>query len=167
LERRHYLRELADEENLAPSQVHKIMAKLASRKIVLAEMQKNRKFFSLNYSSPLTRRILSLMFINKITGSTAFKKFSKLKPKGIYLFGTAASGEITADSDIDMAVYFETKPNTLMLSEIKRELSNELKKEIQLIVLTGEKIDSMEKENTELLRQIKNKSMVLEGAAIE
>ncbi|MFH1586801.1 MAG: hypothetical protein ABID38_06590, partial [Candidatus Diapherotrites archaeon] len=47
LERRHYLRELADEENLAPSQVHKIMAKLASRKIVLAEMQKNRKFFSL------------------------------------------------------------------------------------------------------------------------
>ena len=55
----------------------------------------------------------------------------------------------------------------LKLSGIKRELSNELKKEIQLIVLTRQKIESMERENAELLNQIKNKSVVLWGGGIE
>ncbi|MFH1256773.1 MAG: nucleotidyltransferase domain-containing protein [Candidatus Diapherotrites archaeon] len=167
LERKHYLRELAEAAGLSPSHVHKIVSRLESAGIVAVERQKNRKVFALNNESPLTRRLLSLLCVHKITFSRAYKRLEKMKPKGIYLFGSAASGEIRSDSDIDFAVFFERKTDSLKLSEIKRDLSNELKKEIQLIVLTPQKISSMKKEKTELLQQIRDKGIVLDGEALE
>lgn len=167
LERKQYLRELAEDSKLAPSSVHKIMQALLSRKMVLAEQKKNRKIFRLNYDSPLTTGSLALIFINKIINSKSFRKLKKLKPVGVYLFGTAASGKMTADSDIDLAVYFEKKPDSFELSQIKRELSSELKREVQLITFTKAKLESMRKENTELLQQIKNKGIVLGGEMLE
>lgn len=167
LEKKYYLRELAEHSGLAPSSVHKTISKLLRKKMVIVEKQKNRKLFSLNYHSPLTTKAISMIFVNKIIECKAFGKLKKLQPKGIYLFGTGASGEITADSDIDIAVFFEKSQNSLELSEIKRGLSNELKKDLQLIVLTKQKIESMKKENTELLNQIKNKATILWGESIE
>ncbi|MBI2529525.1 MAG: nucleotidyltransferase domain-containing protein [Candidatus Diapherotrites archaeon] len=167
MERKYYLRELAEKTGLAPSSVHKIMKKLAERRIVLTGSQKNKVLFELNYSSPVAAKCVSIIFINKIMCCKAFAKLIKLDPKGIYLFGTAASGKITGDSDIDLAILLESKQDMLKLSGIKRELSNELKKEIQLIILTGQKVRSMEKENIELLSQIKNKSIILWGDGIE
>lgn len=163
LDKKCYLRELAEKTGLAPSSVHKMIALLSAKKIVVAEKQKNRKFFGLNYSSPLTASIMKTIFVDKITSAEAFKKLVKLQPFGIYLFGTAASGKITGDSDIDLAAYFREKPDSILISQIKRELSNELKREVQLIVLTKNKLDSMKREKTELLQQIRNKSIVLEG----
>ncbi len=167
LKKKYYLRELAEQSGLAPSTVHKTISKLFKKKMVVMEKQKNRKLFSLNYYSPLTTKAISMIFVNKIIECRAFGKLKKLQPIGIYLFGTAASGKITADSDIDLAVFFEKSQNSLKLSEIKRELSNELKKDVQLIVLTKQKIESMEKENIELLNQIKNKAIILWGENLE
>lgn len=161
--RKHYLRELAETSGLSPSMVHKILFKLVQKKVVLVENQKNRKIFTINYSSPLALRALSLLVINDLLETKAFKKIVGLNPKGIYLFGTAASGKITADSDFDLAVFFESKPDAFKLSNIKRELSSELKKEVQLVVLTPEKIESMKREQVELLNQIKLGSVVLQG----
>ena len=167
LEKKQYLRELAERTGLAPSSVHKIISKLVLKKIAFFEKQKNRKVFSLNYDSALTTSAIKILFVNKIISAKAFKKLVALKPIGIYLFGTAASGKITSNSDIDLAINFSKKPDSLLVSNIKRELSNELRKEIQLIILTKDKIVSMKKENAELLSQIKNKSIVLMGEAIE
>ena len=167
LDKNCYLRELAEKTGLAPSSVHKIMAKLAVKKIVSVENQKNRKFFSLNYGSPLTTSILRTIFVDKITGAKAFKSLAKLQPSAIYLFGTAASGKMTSDSDIDLAVYFKKMPDSLLISQIKRRLSNELRRDVQLIALTKSKVDSMEKEKTELLQQIRSKSIVLEGEELD
>ncbi len=162
-----YLREIAEETGLAPSSVHKIMKKFLEKKIVVSEKTKNLKFFALNYDSPLTRSIVKLVFVNKILDSKAFRKLIKIKPSGVFLFGSAAKGTITADSDIDLAVYFTKKPDSFLVSAIKRELSSELKKEIQLVVLTPAKIDSMKKNKTELPNQIKNNSVLLFGEKIE
>ncbi|MBU0662228.1 MAG: nucleotidyltransferase domain-containing protein [Candidatus Diapherotrites archaeon] len=167
LDKKYYLRELAEKTGMAPSSVHNIIALLAARKIVIAESQKNRKFFRLNYGSPLTASIMKTIFVDKITSAKAFKKLVKLQPIGIYLFGTAASGKMSGGSDIDLAIYFEEKPGSLLISQIKRELSNELKMEVQLIVLTKTRVASMERGKTELLQQIKNKSIVLEGDGLD
>ncbi|MFH1751535.1 MAG: nucleotidyltransferase domain-containing protein [archaeon] len=167
IERKYYLRELAECQRIAPSSIHKIMTKLASKKMVLVERQKNKKLFNLNYASPLTRNTLKLIFVNKIISSKAFKKLQKLKPLGIYLFGTAATGRITNNSDLDLAVFFEVKPNDTELNKIKRELENEVKREIQLIVLTKNKVEAMKKQKNQLLEEIKHKSIVLEGEEIE
>lgn len=163
MKRKHYLRELAEESGFSPSMVHKIMSRLEKEKMVLAESSKNRKSFSLDYSSPLTTRVLSLLAIHKLVSAGAFRKLLQMKPKGIYLFGTAASGKITADSDIDLAVFFDERPDAFLLSNVKRGLSNEIKTDLQLVILTKEKIEGMKKGNVELLNQIKNQSVVLFG----
>lgn len=165
--KKHYLRELSEKAKIAPSSVHKIISKLVKRKMVFAEKNKNRKVFRLNYDSPLTTKAVSLLFINKIINCKAFSKLKKLNPKGIYLFGTAAKGKITADSDIDLAVFFEKKAYSFKLNEIKRELSNELKRQVQLIELNKNKVKEMRKEKIELINEIKNKSTVLAGENFE
>jgi len=167
LDKNCYLRELAEKTGLAPSTVHKIMAKFALKKIVVVAKQKNRKIFSLNYDNPLTTSILRTVFVDKITGANAFKNLVRLQPLGIYLFGTAAAGKMAGDSDVDLAIYFKKKPDSLLISRIKRELSNQLKRDVQLITLTKAKVDSMEKEKTELLQQIRDKAIVLEGGELD
>ena len=164
---KYYLREIAEKTKYAPSTVFKIVSLLSSKKILFSKKNKNRKFFSLNYNSPLTTNALKIISINKIITTKAFVKLTKLNPIGIYLFGSSANGKMTENSDIDLAIYFETQPNSILLSTIKRELSNELKKEIQLIILTKNKINSMQKNNVELLNQIKNNSIILEGKELE
>ncbi len=167
MDKKYYLRELAEKTGLAPSSVHKIMAKLELKKIVVVTKQKNRKIFSLNYNSPLATSILRTIFVHEITMARAFKNLVKLQPLGVYLFGSAATGKMTGDSDVDLAIYFKKKPDSLLISRIKRELSNQLKRDVQLITLTKSKVDSMEKEKTELLQQIRLKSIVLEGEELD
>ncbi|MFH1224983.1 MAG: nucleotidyltransferase domain-containing protein [Candidatus Diapherotrites archaeon] len=163
-EKKQHLRGLAEATGLAPSTVHKKMSAMLGQEMVIAEKRKNAKFFAPNYASPLTAKTISLIFAAKITNCRAFAKLKKMKPLGIYVFGTAASGKIAADSDIDLAVLFEKKPDMIALGEIKMQMGNELGREVQVIALTPEKVRSMEKEGAELLREIRCKSAVLWGA---
>lgn len=162
-----HLRALAEEAKLPPSTLHKILSRLLKQKMVVVETVKNRKVFGLNYDSPLTTRAISLLFIDKIVHSNSFAKLVQVKPKGILLFGTCHSGKVSATSDIDLAVFFEKKPDLFKISQIKSSLSNELLREIDLIVLTREKIKSMKEQEAELLNQIVNKSTVLWGEPID
>lgn len=167
LERDCYLRELAELLGLPPSSVHNTVKKLLAEKILNEVRQKNKKVFGLNYNSPLTREALAMLFTKKILDSVAFKKLVAHKPIGVYLFGTAASGMLAADSDIDLAVYFGKKPGGIEISGIKRMLSNELKREVQLMVLTKDRIASMKNERSGLLSQIKTRSITLWGDELE
>lgn len=167
IKKKCYLRELAEETGLAPSSVHKTASQLVQKKIISTKNHKNRRLFELNYSSPITNKALSILILNQLLESKALKKLVKLKPIGIYLFGTAASGKITHNSDMDLCVFFETKPSAFRLSEIKRKISSEIKKEVQLIILTKQKIQEMKKQKNELLNQIKNNSITLHGEIFE
>ncbi len=162
-----HLRELAEETGLAPSTVYKILSNFRRNKTVLVENVKNRKIFRLNPDSTLTNLAVGFLMADKIVHSKSFAKLVQLKPKGVFLFGTAQSGKMTATSDIDLAVFFEKKPDSFKLSQIKSALSNELLREIDLIVLTKEKVKSMQEEEAELLNQIVNKSTVLWGEPID
>ena len=167
LNKNYYLRELAEETNLAPSSVHKITTRLIKKNIILTKTQKNRKILKLNYNSPLARKAISIIFVDKLMNCRAFTKLTKLKLRGVYLFGSANRGTVTTNSDIDLAVFFEEKPDLIELSTVKRELSKEIRRDVQLVTLTNEKIKSMKKENIELLNQIKYKSTTLWGEELE
>lgn len=167
VERPFYLRELAEKTGLAPSSVHKVVSKLAGQKMVLVKKQKNRTLLSLNSDSALACRSISLIWINKIVNARSFSKLAGLRPKSVVLFGSAATGKLDNQSDVDLAVWFSGSTNALKLSGIKRELSNELNREVQLIVLSDAKVNALKKEGSELLNQIKNQGLVLWGSFIE
>lgn len=164
--KRRYLREIAEKEGLAPSTVHKTLSKLLAKKILLSENDKNRKIFRINTDSALAQAVMRTITIDRITSSTAFGRLAKMKPLGIYLFGSAAEGKMAENSDIDLAIYFSKAPNSLALSSVKRELSSSLKKEIQLIILTKERIKEMANDDSELLKEIKRKAVTLWGNSL-
>lgn len=49
------------------------------------------------------------------------------------VFGSTVRGEATETSDIDMLVYFSKPKSLLALVKLKRELSNALQKEVDLL----------------------------------
>lgn len=55
----------------------------------------------------------------------------------VFLFGSAASGKMTSDSDIDVGILFENEPDIYEINELKSELNEILKREIDLAVLNS------------------------------
>jgi uncharacterized protein len=55
----------------------------------------------------------------------------------VFLFGSAASGKMTDDSDIDIGILFEYKHDFYEINELKSELNTILKKEIDIAVLNS------------------------------
>ena len=163
----YYVREMASEAGIAPSFAHKILSNLEKKKIAIAKSTRNLKYFSLNFDSPIAKAIIRLILVGKVSNSNAFKAIRSLNPKAIYLYGSAASGEISAESDIDIAILFDRAPNAVELSKAKMALSNELKADIQMVTLTKESVASMKKNKSQLLEELINKSVVLEGEPIE
>ena len=162
-----YLRELSEKTCLSSSMVHKTLLILKENGLVASTDQKNRKIFVINQKSPLAQKIVGLVMVNKIVHSVGFAQLRKTNPKSIVLFGSAHSGTMAAGSDIDLAVLFDQKFDAFKLSAIKKQLSSELKREVDLISLTPEKIREMRQQKTELLNQIRYKSTVLWGDSIE
>ena len=143
------------------------LAERAGMPASTAQAVKNRKEYSLSQDSALANSVLRTIIIEKIMRTRSFGKLKKTRPQGIVLFGSCASGRITQDSDIDLAIFFKEKKDSFKISETKRMLESELKKEVQLITLNDEKLESFKKQNTELYNQMRYNSVVLFGEGIE
>lgn len=135
LKRDFYLRELAEELKLAPSTTHKVINSLKENNILFENKKKNRTYFRVNYSSVLAREMIKTLFVNKILSSKSFKKLLKLKPKKVYLFGSAANGTLKQTSDIDMAAFFKKEPKSKIFSEIRMSFAAEFIRETDLFAL--------------------------------
>jgi uncharacterized protein len=55
----------------------------------------------------------------------------------VLLFGSAASGKMTQDSDIDIGILFEHNPDIYQVNELKSELNSIFKREIDIAVLNS------------------------------
>jgi len=55
--------------------------------------------------------------------------------QAIYLFGSAAKGEMRVDSDIDLALLLATKPDAEAIFNLKSQLTSFARKDIDLIDL--------------------------------
>ncbi|MDO8624758.1 MAG: nucleotidyltransferase domain-containing protein [Candidatus Diapherotrites archaeon] len=162
-----YVRELAEQTGLAPSTVHKTLWALAQNQMVLSEKQKNRKVFVLNPDSPLAQKLISLIWTAKILNTNGFRQLKRLDPDRILLFGSAHTGKLSKNSDIDLAIFADKKIDSFALSEIKTRLATELGREINMIPFSAAKLDDMRRKKTELLNQLKYKSTVLWGTPLE
>ncbi|MEN6376036.1 MAG: nucleotidyltransferase domain-containing protein [Smithella sp.] len=55
----------------------------------------------------------------------------------VFLFGSAVSGKMTEESDIDIGILFENEPDIFEINELKSELNGILKREIDIAVLNS------------------------------
>lgn len=53
----------------------------------------------------------------------------------VFIFGSAVKGLLTEDSDVDMAILFKEIPDHTTLNQIRNDLSDAFKREIDVVVL--------------------------------
>ena len=55
----------------------------------------------------------------------------------IFMFGSSVKGHLTEDSDIDIAILFKELPDLYAINQIRDELSNLIKREVDVVVLNN------------------------------
>ena len=91
--------------------------------------------------------MIKTLFVNKILSSKSFKKLLKLKPKKVYLFGSASKGTLKQTSDIDLAAFFNKSPGSSLVSDVRMNFSNEFVRETDLFALDNQKASSLDEKD--------------------
>jgi len=100
-ERSFFSKEIAEKLNISLGGTHNALKYLAKEKIIKAEQRGNMKFYQIDNENPLVKQLKTTAVIEKLL---PFVDKIKRNCKEIILFGSAARGEQTADSDIDLFI---------------------------------------------------------------
>ena len=155
-----YVRELAGELKCAPAKVHSAVTLFKKLDLIKEEKKRNMRIISLNQSNILLAQIRALINVYKLINSKSYKELKKLGKIGIY--GSFANGADTLQSDIDLWLYSNTT-NLRQTSPIIKEMESELKKEVNLLLLTNKKLKEYFKKDPEFYNRLKLTSKCLDG----
>lgn len=160
-EKSRYIREIAEELNCNPATVHAAVTLFEKMSMVKITRKKNVKLVSLNRENAFLRGVKSLINLYKLKNSKTYLKLAKLGQIGVY--GSYALGADDPTSDIDLWIY---SPEAIYLRQIlplAKELEKELKKTVNILVLTDRRIKRYIKEDPEFYIRLKLTSKFLDG----
>lgn len=140
-------KEIAQKAKISLGGAHNSLKELLKEKMILMEQKGNMKLFQINLHNPLVKQLRAASAIENLS-----KLIEKIKEysKEIILFGSAARGEQSAESDIDLFVLSNTP------EEIKKILEKERKKlPISAVIKTPNEWSEMEIKEPEFYLEIK------------
>lgn len=119
-----------------------------------------------NLQDPLVRSLKVLLTVEKIIDSGAVAML-KRHSVSAGLYGSAAKGTDTEDSDLD--IWIRPKRSMLLLeaAKLSTELGGILKKEVQVLPLDNERLSKLRNENENLYFSLVFGSVLLFGDGIE
>jgi predicted nucleotidyltransferase len=138
---RLHLRDLAERLNIDPSNLSKELGRLEREGLFRSEVSGRQKYFQLNREYPLFAEVRSI--VSKTIGASSLIAQSLKKIEGIeeaYLYGSFASNQQDAASDIDVLVI--GTPRDELLAEAMRKIERQLGREVSYTVLTRREFDS-------------------------
>jgi len=145
-EKEFFSKEIAEKLNISLGGTHNALKYLAKEKIVSAKQKGNMKFYQINNENILVRQLKTtvaaeelLPLINKIKNNCL----------EIILFGSAARGEQTAGSDMDLFI-LSHNPEL-----IKEKIIKSKRKKIQLIIKTPNQWSELEVKEPEFYNEVK------------
>lgn len=156
---KHHLRDLADRLSIDPSNLSRELRRLEHEGLFRSEVSGRQKYFQLNRQYPLfdeVRRIVA-----KTIGAVPTIARSLRGVEGIgeaYLYGSFASNQQDAASDIDVLVI--GSPRGAALAEAVRKLERQLGREINYTVLTRKEFASRRARNDAFLENVWNHQRV-------
>src|SRR5258708_8289194 len=126
---RHHLRDLAERLSIDASNLSKELGRLERDGLFRSEMSGRQKYFQLNREYPLFNEVRKI--VAKTIGAAPLIAQSLKKIEGIdeaYLYGSFASNQQDAASDIDVLVLGSPRAEALAqaLRAIERKLGREL-----------------------------------------
>jgi predicted nucleotidyltransferase len=83
------------------------------------------------------------------------------------LYGSWASGTNTEESDVDIWIKVEQLPSPSKLNLLHKKLKNRTNSEVNILILTPEKLESIKKSDPPFYHSLQVNSLLLEGEPIE
>lgn len=119
-----------------------------------------RTFVYINSSRTMAIKIL--LNLNKINEKKLIYKWMT----GFGIFGSWATGTNTYESDIDVWIKTKTYPSELELSQLQNKIKIMTESEVNLIVLTPDKISELQQKDKPFYHSLIHDSIVLWGELI-
>lgn len=138
---RLHLRDVAQRLSIDPSNLSKELGRLEREGLFRSEVSGRQKYFQLNREYPLFAEVRGI--VSKTIGARSLIAQSLEKIEGIeeaYLYGSFASNQQDAASDIDVLVI--GNPPDKVLAEAMRKIERHLGREVSYTVLTRKEFDS-------------------------
>jgi predicted nucleotidyltransferase len=161
---RHHLRDLAERLSLDPSNLSKELGRLERDGLFRSEMSGRQKYFQLNREYPLLNEVRKI--VAKTIGAASLIAQSLKRIEGIheaYLYGSFASNQQDAASDIDVLVI--GSPREEDLAQTVRALERKLGREINYTVLAPKEFGSRRARKDAFLENVwHNKHIPLVGS---
>lgn len=159
-EKPRHIRDVAEELGCNPATVHAAASLFEKIGIVKTTKRKNMKLISLNRENAFLRGVKSLINLYKLKNSKTYPKLAALGQIGIY--GSYAQGSDDPTSDIDMWIHSQ-ETNLRQVLPLIKELEQELKKTVNVLILTDRLIKRYIKEDPEFYIRLKLTSKFLDG----
>lgn len=137
---RAYVNEIARIVEEEPKNVHRTLLKLEGSGILKSEYAGRERYFSANTNSPLYeeyKKIFQKTVGIEIILTGKLKELSGLKKA--YIYGSYASGDLKAGSDIDILLV--GKHSSLSAQKIIHEVEKKIGKEVNVVNLTPEEFN--------------------------
>jgi predicted nucleotidyltransferase len=125
-------------------------------------LTKSRQLYQLEDCAH-TRALKLLLSLNKIN----IKSLDIDWTTGIGIFGSWAQGTNTYESDLDLWIKVDTYPTEYQLARLQRDISAMVGAEVNMLVLTPEKMKSIKKADQPFYNSLLRTSIVLKGGSIE
>ncbi len=138
---RLHLRDLAQRLAIDPANLSKELRRLETEGLFRSEVSGRQKYFQLNREYPLFAEVRSI--VSKTIGAPSLIAQSLKKIEGIeeaYLYGSFASNQQDAASDIDVIVI--GTPRSEVLAEAMGKIERQLGREVSYTILTRKEVDS-------------------------
>lgn len=129
-----YQKEIISQSALSPNTAVPLLDQLTNYGIITENTIAGTRFYSINEENSVLKQIKILVNVSDIYES-ARDMSGDIE---LYLFGSAARGEDTADSDIDLLVIanVNTGERSKLKEQIKKRLSGALKREVNPVIFT-------------------------------
>ncbi len=117
--------------------------------------------FSLSDSPlvPATRLLLNIILLRTLVTLPGWAE-------GIGAYGSWGTGTNTADSDLDLWVYGKTPPAAADLARLQRSLREQLRIEVNLLVLTPSRIQKIRDEDPPFSKSFSSSMITIRGKPV-
>ena len=158
-EAKHYINELAKILELDPKNVHRKLEELEKEGLLISEFQGQERYFFLNQRYALLNHYKEI-FLKTIGLEQDIKKCIKSVPKTkeAYIFGSYATNQMDAGSDIDILVI--GSHSVLELQKKINKLKKQTGREFNIINLDPNEFDQKKKQKDQFIKNIFNRKII-------
>lgn len=153
------VRKLAKLLKISPAHVSRTLKILEKHDIV-----RNNK---VDLSNPYVRALKIFFNVKKLVDKNVILKLKRLKVLGAGIYGSWANGTNHEDSDVDIWIKVNKHPGEVKVAKTSNKIRKSLGKNVQILVLTPERIERLKKEDPIFYYSLVFGSIILYGEAIE